>query len=145
MWTGSGWFYHRAQRWLFKWKWFYWIYSFRSFSVVMEFKHKVILAFVISVFITTIFCSANFRISKWNMCPPEERKFLSLVKISLEACVDDCLRRKHCFAVGYKRLYTLCELYTEFTSDSTDCGQCVILNKHDIQSPDVRVLLLHVL
>ncbi|XP_060556980.1 uncharacterized protein LOC132717511 [Ruditapes philippinarum] len=102
----------------------------------MEFKHKVILAFVLSVFITTIFCSAKFRISKWNMCPPKERKFLSFVKKSLEACVDHCLRRKHCFAVGYKRLYTLCELFTEFTSASTDRGHCVIVNKDDIQTPD---------
>jgi hypothetical protein len=111
----------------------------------MEFKHKVILAFVLSVFITSIFCSAKFRISKWNMCPPKERKFLSLVKKSLEACVDHCLRRKHCFAVGYKRLYTLCELFTEFTSASTDRGHCVIVNKDDIQSPDVSLLLLQIL
>jgi hypothetical protein len=137
--TGSGWFYHKAQRWLFKWTWLDWIYSFRLFSVIMEFKHKVILAFVLSVFITTVFCSAKFRISKWNMCPPKESKFLSLVKNSLEACVDDCSRRKHCFAVGYKRLYTLCELYTEFSSASTERGHCVIVNKDDIQSPDVSL------
>jgi hypothetical protein len=106
----------------------------------MELKHKQVCALVLFGFITTIFCSAKFRISKWNMCPPEESKFLSLVKISLDVCVDECFRRKHCFAVGYKRLYTLCELYTEFTPVSTYRGHCAIVNKDDIQSPDVNVL-----
>ncbi|XP_060608486.1 uncharacterized protein LOC132760515 [Ruditapes philippinarum] len=105
----------------------------------MELINKRILAFVIYVSITTIYCSANFRISKWNTCPPEESKFLSLEKISLEVCIDECFRRNHCFAAGYKRLYTLCELYTEFTPASTNRGHCVIVKKDDIQSPDESI------
>ena len=98
--------------------------------------NKMFLAFVIVytyISMTNVFCSAKFRISKFNMCPPEDSKFLSLVNLSLGQCVDECSRRRHCYSVGYKRLYNLCELYIPYQMASVSRGRCVIVNKEDIQ------------
>ncbi|XP_045211171.2 uncharacterized protein LOC123562611 [Mercenaria mercenaria] len=101
-------------------------------------KENKIYLFVALIFISVqviVLCRKTFQVSKLNTCPPEDSKFLTLLDISVDKCVEECTRRKSCVVVGYKRLLRLCELHTSTASKAVPDNHCFMINKEDMYEP----------
>jgi hypothetical protein len=80
----------------------------------------------------SVLCKYSLRISKFHTCPAQNSKFLTIVDHSLEQCVDECTRRTSCKAIGFKRLFRLCELYAHEISPAVTDKHCVMVLRNDM-------------
>ncbi|KAL4231973.1 hypothetical protein ACF0H5_009550 [Mactra antiquata] len=77
-------------------------------------------------------------VKQFGICPPEDTKIQTLLKLSLNDCIQECVIRPVCKWIGYRHLPKICQLHTQSTSNGIPEGNCVQVHVETVLTTETQ-------
>lgn len=81
-----------------------------------------------------------------NRCIEPQDSFVKLIGISIQECVDACVKRHSCKSLGYNRGMNFCELHKdEPLKTHPTATACVFIRREDMETKSVSIVYPYLL